>query len=726
MASFTVLARRFFVNAKTTWYQGDFMRLSRFALLLLTCLGALSNHRFTVEAKCLNPDPPRAPAVQGEGKSGGSEKPILLYVSTQGNDSWTGKLVRPNQLRTDGPFATISRALSAVRALKGKGPLGHPVTVYVGGGRYDLSEPIVLTPEDSGTTECPLTIEASEGEVPIISGGETITGWEPVKHGGLRELWRARVPRAKEGNRYFHELFVNGQRRQRARDPNTGYFKVDGTITPDRPASFKFHEGDIQPAWVTKRGVEIVTLLNWAAFRMPVRSVDTTTHTVTLEGRRQHWGNEKGARYWVENAFEALDTPGEWYWDPQAGWVYYCPMAGEDMTRAEVVAPRLDQLVLLRGYDQEWREFVDNIRIRGLVFAYTDWSIPETGYVDMQAAVEIPGAVEGVGVVSCIFQKCLFEHLGGYAIAFERASRDNQIVDNEMTDLGAGGVKVGPTKDFNESDYELTSGNVISGNHIHDIGKVFPGGVAVWIGQSSGNTVSRNHIHNTLVYAISVGWSWGYMPTDARDNIIELNHIHDIGLHTLSDLGCIYTLGVQPGTIIRKNLCHDVTRYERGYGGWGIYLDEGSSNILVENNIVFRTEDGGFHQHYGQGNIVRNNIFALGRRAQIRRTREERHISFTFEHNIVYWTDGDLLDGRWFNNRFDFDSNLYFRTDGLPIRFADFSLQDWQRSGQDVHSIVADPLFEDPESGKFQLKANSPAAKIGFQPIDLSGVPSLK
>jgi parallel beta-helix repeat protein len=654
-------------------------------------------------------------------------------VSTQGNDTWSGKLAQPNQLRTDGPFATISRAQTAIRELKGKGPLSQPVTIYVRGGRYDLSEPIVLTPEDSGTAEYPVSIEAYEGEVPILSGGKSITGWEQVKREGEGELWRARVPGARDGSWYFHELFVNGQRRQRARTPNTGYFNVDGAITPNRPASFKFHEGDIQPAWVTKRDVEIVALLNWAGFRMPIKAVDATAHTVTLAGRRQHWGNEKGARYWVENALEALDAPGEWYLDRQAGWVYYSPMAGEDITRAEVVAPRLEQLVRLRGYDQECREFVENIRFRGLVFAYTDWSYPEpgiwsawstpeTGYVDMQGAVEIPAAVDGLGVVSCSFQKCRFEHLGGYAVAIERASRDNQIVDNEMTDLGAGGVKVGPIKDHNESDNEMTSGNVISGNHIHHIGKVFPGGVAVWIGQSSGNTVSRNHIHDTFVYAISVGWSWGYMPTAARDNIIELNHIHDVGLHTLSDLGCVYTLGTQPGTVIRKNLCHDVTRYERGYGGWGIYLDEGSSNILVENNIVYRTEDGGFHHHYGQGNIVRNNIFALGQNAQIRRTREERHTSFTFERNIVYWTGGNLLTGRWLNNRFDLDANLYFRTDGQPIQFMDWSLQDWQKRGQDVHSIVADPLFVDPEHGNFSLRPGSPAERIGFRPIDLGQI----
>src|ERR1019366_5237204 len=290
--------------------------------------------------------------------------------------------------------------------------------------------------------------------------------------------------------------------------------------------------------------------------------------------------------------------------------------------------------------------------------------------------------------------------------------KDDKVIGNEMSDLGAGGVKIGDP-DVPKEAVEATTGIVVAENHIHGIGIVYPAAVGVWIGQSAGNTVAHNEISDTYYTAISLGWTWGYDLTAARDNHIEFNNLYNIGRGLLSDMGCIYSLGVQPGTVERNNLCHDVSRY--AYGGWGIYTDEGSSQIRIENNIVYNTQDGGFHQHYGRENMVRNNIFAFGQEAQIRRTREEPHRSFTFEHNIVYWKQGNLLQGNWKDGQFQFDYNLYWPASGQTIQFGNESLEGWQKRGQDAHSLVEDPLFADPDHGNFALKAGSPAAKIGFE-----------
>jgi parallel beta-helix repeat protein len=293
------------------------------------------------------------------------------------------------------------------------------------------------------------------------------------------------------------------------------------------------------------------------------------------------------------------------------------------------------------------------------------------------------------------------------------------VTGSEMTDLGAGGVKVGDP-DLPKDKAPATTGITIAENYIHNIGIVYPAAVGVWIGQSSGNIVAHNEIADTYYTAISLGWTWGYDASAAQDNRIEYNSLHDIGRGLLSDMGCIYSLGIQPGSVERYNLCHDVTRF--AYGGWGLYTDEGSSHMVLENNVVYRTQDGGFHQHYGEANTVRNNIFAFGQEAQIRRTRLEPHTSFTFERNIVYWNQGKLLDGKWDDNEFHLDYNLYYPANGQPIEFGKESLAEWQKHGQDVHSLVADPLFVDPEHGDFTLKPGSPAAQIGFQPIDVTQI----
>ena len=162
------------------------------------------------------------------------------------------------------------------------------------------------------------------------------------------------------------------------------------------------------------------------------------------------------------------------------------------------------------------------------------------------------------------------------------------------------------------------------------------------------------------------------------------------------------------------------------YGGWGIYFDEGSSGIVAESNVVYRTTHGGFHQHYGETNVVRNNIFAFGRDHQLQRTRAEPHLSFSFETNITSFDSGELLAGDWSDDNYQMDWNIYFdaRPGANPeaLRFGNDTLDGWRAKGHDQHSVIANPLFSAPERNDFRLRPSSPALGIGFQPIDLSAV----
>ena len=364
-----------------------------------------------------------------------------------------------------------------------------------------------------------------------------------------------------------------------------------------------------------------------------------------------------------------------------------------------------------------------NIVLRGLTFTHTDYRLEAAGYADVQAAIGIAGDIRAEGAVGCVVEDCVFTRLGGYGLDLGKGCQGWRVVGNEFTDLGAGGIRIGETTARTDS-IEECHGHVVTDNRLSRLGRIYAPGAGVLILQSGNNRVAYNEIHDLFYTAISVGWNWGYQETPCRDNLIEFNHLHDIGQGLLSDMGAIYTLGIQRGTVIRNNLIHDVHAFT--YGGWGLYTDEGSSYITLENNVVYRCKSAGFHQHYGRENVVRNNIFAFNTEHQLMRSREEEHISFTFERNIVYFDSGDLLGSNWTNNRYRLDNNVYF--DGRPearpdsMRFAGATLAEWQARGHDIHSVVADPMFYNSRAYNFRLNPDSPALKLGFNPIDLRRV----
>jgi hypothetical protein len=654
-----------------------------------------------------------------------------LFVAPGGNDAWSGKLPNPAADGKDGPLATLQGARDAIRRLKAQGPLNHPVRVLIRGGVYRVGEPLRFSAEDSGTEKAPITYAAFPGEKPVVSGGLPITGWTRQGEG---PLWKAVAPDVKGGKWYFRQLFVNNRRAIPARLPNApDTFRAAGPGVdykhndasrrdPATKLSLRYQNEDLKP-WSKLDDAVVVVYHSWTTSRHMVKSLDPAKHLVEFtapSGWPMGWW-EKNQRYYIEFVREGLDAPGEWYLDRASGEVFYYPRPDEDMTKVEAIAPRTEEILHLEG-DAAAGKVVEYLRFEGLSFQHTDWTMPKAEVVDGQANAGLKTAtVFARGARHCVIERSEIAHTGGYALWFERGAKDNRVVQCHIHDLGAGGVRFGEMNLPNEPELQAER-NEVSNSFIHDGGHVYQAGIGVWIGRSSFNKVQHNEICDFLYSGVSVGWSWGYAPTSAHDNSVEYNHIHHLGWGQLSDLGGIYTLGISPGTRLCSNLIHDVLAYS--YGGWGLYTDEGSTGILMENNVVYRVKDGAFHQHYGRENTVRNNVLADSATfGQIRRSRQEEHISFTLERNLIYGKDVPMLGGNWGNGQFKLDYNLYWDPSGkAPVFPGNVDLKKWQEKGQDQHSIVADPKFADPKNCDFHLAADSPALALGFKPIDTSAV----
>lgn len=659
---------------------------------------------------------------------------VAFYVSPGGDDASPGTL--------DKPFKTPARARDAIRTLRRErgAQAAGPVSVYLRGGAYYLNEPLVIQPQDSGTADAPITYLAYQSEVPVFSGGTPITAWQVGQLNG-QTVWSAHVPRlADRSAPPLRSLWVNGRRAVRARQPNIGKTLFKVADVPDAKGewtqgqdNFRFHKGDLKSYAGLKEGEgEVVLMSRWVESRLPVTAVDENRRSIRF-GKKSVFVTQDDDRYWIEGLPGLLDEPGEWWFDRPKATLYYLPRAGEDIAKIDAVAPALGQVLRLEG-KPESGQVVSNLIFQRLSISHCDWGSGWPGAdaaLDHrsgfnQAAIGVPAAVHADGAVSCIFDACNISHVGTYAVALARGCQKNRVAHCVLSDIGAGGVKIGETG-IRASVAEQSFGNEVSDSRISDIGRLYPSAVGVWVGQSYDNHITHNEIADTYYTGISVGWTWGYDNTLAHGNVIEHNHVHHIGQPQsepepiLSDMAGIYTLGRQPGTVVRNNRFHDIAAIK--YGGWGIYFDEGTSDVVAENNVVYRTTHGGFHQHYGKDNIFRNNIIAFGRDFQIQRTRPEDHRSFTFEHNIVYWKTGHLITGGWDSYRVAFDHNTYWKThDRSDIKFAGMPLDAWRDKGMDKHSKIADPKFVAVDKDDFNLQSDSPAVKLGFVPFDQGDV----
>jgi hypothetical protein len=315
--------------------------------------------------------------------------------------------------------------------------------------------------------------------------------------------------------------------------------------------------------------------------------------------------------------------------------------------------------------------------------------MPPSGFEPAQAAAPIEGAIQIDGAKNIVFDNCEFSHIGTYGIWFRKGCKDNIIRHCYLSDLGAGGIRIGESS-IPANEFSRTENNTVENNILLQGGRIFPCAVGIWIGHSALNRVLHNEIGDFYYTGISAGWRWGYGESLAKSNTIAFNNVHHIGWGILSDMGGIYTLGPSQGTVVTNNVFHDI--YSYSYGGWGMYTDEEAQAYYLKITwfIMLRAEV--------FINIMEKKTSSVTTSSPSAKTNKSRQqgwksiLSF-FERNIVYYKTGILLAGPWDKVQFTMASNCFYNITGAEIKFTGKTLQQWQELGKDKGSIIADPYL---------------------------------
>lgn len=646
-----------------------------------------------------------APARSADQSSEGVPNAEPFFVSPFGNDSWSGRLMDPAPGGKDGPFATLAHARDAARSAKERlATLGQRVLIR--GGDYFMDRTLDLSVDDSG-----LTLEAAPGERPVIYGGRPIGGWRPDAHG----FWSAALPEVLGIPWDFRMLVIDGRVASRSRLPKQGAFEhlstFDGTWTVGRthgwarrPTVEQLTTLVCRPqdlgAWLERGNAELTIYHMWNASVVGLSAIDLPRHALRLSNPCDYPPGAFGVRkYVVWNETAGMTDPGQWYLDRTLRRVYYWPLPGQDMRKAQALAPLVEAVIRIQGSEDAPAH---DVVLRGLGISIanaavgalpTDWTIGGFN------GTSRPGAIQVRMANDCTFDRLELSRVVGQGI---KAVAVNRLIvrDCRLTDIGATGIVI----DGNRC--------TLVGNHVLRAGIVYEEGMGI---EASGDraVISHNEISHT---------SYDGIMATGGGLLIERNLVHHVmeGLH---DGAGIYVAGAGEGMVIRGNFVRDITD-TGGYGAAAYYLDELCSHVLVEDNLSLNVVRA-LNCHIGNGNLIRNNFFISQGDLELQ---FPRCVDQCMEHNVI--VGRTTISIHPFNAIGRASGNVLFSGTGVIVARVTpvlgnvptaYDLVDAPSPVSGAQWTLSDPGIFRYDSGRVELAPDSPALRLGIHSIDVSG-----
>ena len=633
-----------------------------------------------------------------------------FFVSPAGNDK--------NKGTEKAPFKSIEKAQNKARELTGD------VTIYLREGIYRIKQPLVFTSED-GNDNKKLTIRSFPNEKPVINGAVQLKPqWEPYKDGVIKAKITPHIS--------IDMLTVNGEIRHMARFPNfdVNAVRFNGT-SADATSKERIN------TWKNPAGgyLHAMHAHDWGDFHYRITGKD---HDGNLQMEGGHQNNRQSGlsrqNRMVENIFEELDAPGEWYYNTDESILYYYPVPGEDVNRAVFEVSQLKHLIEFRGSEQNP---VKNITVQGIELTQTVRTFMEKYEPLLRSDWTIyrGGAVVLEGTENCSLSDCYLHNLGGNAVFYSYYNRNSLVSGSHFTNIGASAICfVGdpdavrsPSFEYGQSvppdEIDRVPGPktnnypancTVYDNLIHKTGLFEKQTTGVELSMSHSITVSHNSIYNVPRAGINVSeGTWG-------GHIIEYNDVFDTVKET-GDHGSFNSWGRdrfwnpnlglmkeiarnEPSLILADIISTTVIRNNRFRcdRGWDIDLDDGSSNYHIYNNLCL---NGGIKLREGFYRIVENNIM----------------INNTFHPHVWFENSGDVFTRNIVMAPYQpIQVSYWGATTDYNIFTDESAYKEARKNNTDEHSIVYSVKFQNPEKGNYRITPDSDEVfRLGFLNFDM-------